>query len=162
MELAPVDSAGLDELEPVWAALGAHHGSIAPDFLPPMRERADSWARRRAAYAEWLAAGGFAFVARVDGTIAGYVMVRLDDLSSVSWQIDGRTAEIETLAVLPEHRGRGIGKALLGAARAAGRERGATHATLSVVAGNEDALRFYAREGLRPFVSRLVGPIDGP
>jgi ribosomal protein S18 acetylase RimI-like enzyme len=162
VEIGPVDPDALDELEPVWAALGEHHGTISPAHLPPMRARADSWARRRAAYAEWLAGGGFGFVAGDDGIVAGYVMVRLDDLASVSWQIDGRTAEIETLAVLPEHRGRGVGKALLDAARGMARERGATHATLSVVAGNEDALRFYEREGLRPFVSRLVGPIERP
>jgi ribosomal protein S18 acetylase RimI-like enzyme len=162
MEIGPVAVDALDELEPVWAALGEHHATIAPAFLPERRERAASWARRRADYRTWLASGGFGLAAREGSAVVGYVMVRFDDIASVTWQLEGRLAEIETLAVLPAYRGAGLGRALLDAARAQAAACGAAYAGLQVVAGNEDALRFYAREGLNPIVLRLLGPVERP
>lgn len=55
---------------------------------------------------------------------------------------------IHDLAVLPEHRGRGIGRALLRAVEAAARERGCARLTLEVLANNEQARRLYERAGL--------------
>ena len=47
----------------------------------------------------------------------------------------------------PERRSLGIGKALLDAAKAWGRERGATHLELDSAEARADAHRFYEREG---------------
>ena len=65
------------------------------------------------------------------------------DLESVRY---GRRCWIEDLAVDPGHRSQGIGKALLDAARAWARERGATHVELDSGAARSDAHRFYERE----------------
>lgn len=53
---------------------------------------------------------------------------------------------IHDLAVLPGHRGAGIGKALLAAVEAEALKRGACKITLEVLSGNP-ARQLYAREG---------------
>ncbi len=53
---------------------------------------------------------------------------------------------IHDLAVLPETRGRGVGKALLAAIEAEALKRGACKITLEVLSGNP-ARHLYAREG---------------
>jgi GNAT superfamily N-acetyltransferase len=73
------------------------------------------------------------------GLCTGY-----QDLHSVRF---GYRAWVEDLAVHPEHRSRGVGKALLDAAKAWARERGATHLELDSAEARHDAHRFYEREG---------------
>jgi GNAT superfamily N-acetyltransferase len=66
------------------------------------------------------------------------------DLHSVRY---GYRAWVEDLAVDPAQRSKGIGKALLAAARDWARERGATHLELDSAEPRTDAHRFYEREG---------------
>jgi GNAT superfamily N-acetyltransferase len=58
----------------------------------------------------------------------------------------GYRAWVEDLAVDPDRRSQGIGKALLDAAKAWARERGATHLELDSAETRADAHRFYERE----------------
>ncbi len=58
---------------------------------------------------------------------------------------------IHDIAVLPTHRGQGIGQALLAAAEAHARERGCCKLTLEVLTGNAVALRSYERFGFAPY-----------
>ena len=51
------------------------------------------------------------------------------------------------MAVLPEHRGRGIGHALLRAVEEEARGRGACKITLEVLSGNEPAKALYLALG---------------
>lgn len=73
------------------------------------------------------------------GFITGY-----QDLHSVRY---GYRAWVEDLAVHPGQRSRGVGKALLDAAKDWARERGATHLELDSAEARADAHRFYEREG---------------
>ena len=59
---------------------------------------------------------------------------------------------VHDLAVLPGHRGQGVGQALLAAAEAHARERGACKLTLEVLSGNTRALRSYDQFGFAPYV----------
>jgi GNAT superfamily N-acetyltransferase len=81
-------------------------------------------------------------VADLDGAIAGICTVYYD-IDSVRF---GRRAWVEDLAVDPERRSQGIGKALLDAAKDWGRERGASHLELDSAVVRADAHRFYERE----------------
>lgn len=54
---------------------------------------------------------------------------------------------VHDLSVLPEHRGRGIGQALLRAVEAAARERGCVKVTLEVQENNHRARQIYERAG---------------
>lgn len=90
-------------------------------------------------------------VADGDG-LAGFCTVHLD-LRSVRF---GQRAWVEDLAVDPGRRSRGVGKALLDAAKAWAREHGASHLELDSGDARHDAHRFYERE--RPsWTSRSFG-----
>jgi GNAT superfamily N-acetyltransferase len=78
-----------------------------------------------------------------DGRLVG-ICTAYQDIHSVRF---GYRAWIEDLAVDPEHRSQGVGKALLDAAKAWARERGATHLELDSAETRTDAHRFYEREG---------------
>jgi ribosomal protein S18 acetylase RimI-like enzyme len=54
---------------------------------------------------------------------------------------------VMSLAVVPEHRGRGIGARLLDRVSEEAREKGMQAVALDVAADNERAIRFYRREG---------------
>jgi GNAT superfamily N-acetyltransferase len=72
------------------------------------------------------------------GLCSGYL-----DLHSVRF---GPRCWVEDLAVHPERRSQGIGKALLDAAKAWAAERGSTHLELDTAETRTDARRFYERE----------------
>src|SRR5581483_4814069 len=86
--------------------------------------------------------GSVVFMAVVDGQLCGLCTV-YDDIESVRF---GRGVWVEDLAVDSAQRSRGIGKQLLDAARAWGRERGATRLQLTSGVRRLDAHRFYERE----------------
>lgn len=81
-------------------------------------------------------------VADVEGEIVGLCSVYLD-LPSVRF---GQRAFVEDLAVHPDHRSAGHGKALLDAAKEWARTHGATHLELDSGEARADAHRFYDRE----------------
>ncbi|MBS0404921.1 MAG: GNAT family N-acetyltransferase [Proteobacteria bacterium] len=59
---------------------------------------------------------------------------------------------VHDLVVLPAHRARGVGQALLAAAQKHAQERGCCKLTLEVLSGNARALRSYERFGFAPYV----------
>jgi ribosomal protein S18 acetylase RimI-like enzyme len=148
IEIVEAGAERLDDLEPLWHALVQHHGAVA-DGLGEPRERADTWARRRRLYQELLAKDGtYALIAERDGAPIGYAMVSLSR-PSMTWTID-HSANLETLAVLPEARGAGVGTQLVEAVKDRMRAAGVTHLALGVVATNDAAIRFYRRHGFQP------------
>lgn len=77
-----------------------------------------------------------------------------------TWRTGERIGELESLSVLPSHRGRGIGGALLDAVDAAFEARGIRDLIVGALAGNDAALRLYERRGFRPtwlYLSRFEG-----
>jgi GNAT superfamily N-acetyltransferase len=121
------------------ALIGAYEWLFAPPgSRPPMWDPERAAERLRA-----LIDGGGVLVADHDGEIVGLCTVVLD-IESVRF---GRRAWVEDLAVHPDHRSAGHGKALLDAAKDWGRERGATHLELDSGEARADAHRFYEREG---------------
>ena len=100
----------------------------------------------------------FAFLAEEDGRLVGYVVGFYDE-PHFMWST-GRVGHIDSFYVLPELRGRGVGRLLMEAAYAEMRQAGATMA-LEMVASNDVARRFYEREGFTTtFVQmhRRLGP----
>ncbi len=145
------DATRIPELEPLWRSLHAHHLSLRPDGVP-VREVGASWSVRRARYEHWLAQDGNALLlAEDEGALVGYAMVTIGQGDMATWDIGPPVAELETLAVLPEARGGGVGTALTDAAAAFARERGAGALAVGIVHTNADAIRFYEREGFEPF-----------
>ena len=145
----------LDELEPLWRALYDHHALVGRE-VAPVREFGDSWAHRRAEYERWLSAGESALLlAQREGRAIGYAMVRPGP-GAATWDLGERGLEIETLSVLPEERGGGVGHALVEEAVRVAREEGAVFIDVGLVFTNEGAYRFYEREGFRRFYTSMV------
>ncbi len=118
-----------------------------------------------------------AHVAEVDGDIAGALVgYRIaesaadEDLADVP-DIIRPLAELEALApghwyvnvlaVFPEYRGRGIGRALLDRADAIGKAEAPAGMTIIVASENEGAVRLYERCGYRTVSRRPVFPFPG-
>jgi ribosomal protein S18 acetylase RimI-like enzyme len=98
---------------------------------------------------------GKVLVAEVDGdgVIAGFVAVQAKVLQD---EIDEETYEvayISDVVVLPEYRGRGIGRALLQQAEAFARAQGARWLRIGVLSKNHAAVRLYRHAG---FGDRLL------
>ncbi len=152
IEITDAGPERLGELGPLWKAMHGHHAAMA-DAVAPVRPFAESWRRRRAEYESWLSAGeGQLLIAQRRGRAVGYLMLRFMGGAS-TWDIGERAAEIESLSVLEGERGVGIGAQLIGAAREAA---GGARLLVSVVYANQDALRFYEREGFGPFYVLLL------
>ena len=149
------------ELQPLWESLHGHHAQVAPHLaeLGPIRAREDSWAIRRALYEEWLAEpDAFVLIAEAAGAPVGYALVHMRGPEE-TWATGDRIAELETLAVLPDHRGGGIGMELMEAVYAELKRVGVKHMAVSVIASNEEAIRFYDRLGMLPFLVSYIGEV---
>lgn len=66
---------------------------------------------------------------------------------------DGRTGKVERVCVLKEHRGTGVGLAIMHEVEAEARRHGRSHLKL---AAQEDAVPFYERQGYRAFGERFM------
>ena len=88
------------------------------------------------------------FIAWLDGLPVGLINC-IEGYSTFKAQ---PLMNIHDIAVLPGHRGQGVGQALLAAAEAHARERGCCKLTLEVLTGNTLALRSYERFGFEPYV----------
>jgi ribosomal protein S18 acetylase RimI-like enzyme len=103
--------------------------------------------------------GSFVLIAEQAEQAVGYALVAVYG-GSDTWQTPDQVAELETLSVLPEARGAGIGSALVHAVYKELRQAGITEITVKVIASNKDALRFYERRGLFPKLILLQGSIQ--
>ena len=133
----------------VRAAEAGEEDAIAPLyewlFAPPGSKPA-SWDDRRARLALRQAIDSHdcsVLVADDGGELIGFC-TGYQDMHSVRF---GYRAWVEDLAVHPDRRSEGVGKALLEGMMAWARERGATHLELDSAEGRADAHRFYEREG---------------
>jgi GNAT superfamily N-acetyltransferase len=160
MRIVRAGSERIDELQPLWESLHEHHATIAPHLteLGPVRDPAESWAVRKALYEEWLAEpDGFVLLAETgDGPPVGYALVHLRGPEE-TWATGERIGVLETLAVLPGERGRGIGSLLFERVYEELRATGVRELEVAVIARNAEALRFYERQGLLPFTVSYLG-----
>lgn len=150
--------AELDAIEPLWNALQAHHTEISPQLGGrPARAPLDAWRVRRGKYEHWLAdSDTFFVIAAVGGEPVGYAFVTIGP-GYASWQTGERIAELETLSILPRHRGDGIGAALLDAVWARLAELGVAEMAITATATNVDSHRFYERHGFQPLFTVFYG-----
>ena len=164
MEIVRAGAERIPDLQPLWASLSRHHAEVAPELsiLGKRRSEQDSWAVRRALYEEWLAdPDAFVLIAEIDAAPVGYAVVHMRGPEE-TWATGDRVAELETLAVLPGHRGVGIGAALVDRFHEELRRAGVQHFVVGVVASNADAIRFYERLGLTKFIVSYAGRVpDG-
>jgi len=118
-----------EEFDPAW--------SLARDA----RERAASVARRYIAGSE-----GLVLLAEVEGRLAGYVRAVRREYPLLENPL---MLVIEELYVLPQFRGRGIGRVLIAEVERAARSMGAGAVAAEVPAKNTVALSLYNGQGFR-------------
>ena len=87
------------------------------------------------------------FIAWLDGAAVGLINC-IEGYSTFKAQ---PLMNIHDIAVLPAHRGSGVGQALLAAAEQHARKRGCCKLTLEVLTGNARALSSYLRFGFAPY-----------
>jgi GNAT superfamily N-acetyltransferase len=87
--------------------------------------------------------GAFSLIARVDGEPVGLA----NCFTGFSTFAAQPLVNVHDMGVLPQHRGRGVGKALLQAVEAEARRRGACKITLEVLSGNARAQALYLALG---------------
>jgi ribosomal protein S18 acetylase RimI-like enzyme len=151
----------IDDLQPLWESLHEHHATVAPHLeeLGPVRTPDQSWSVRRELYEEWLSEpDAFVLLAEVNREPIGYALVHLRGPEE-TWQTGDRIGVLETLAVLPDARGRGVGTALFERIYAELRELGVKELQVAVISKNAEALRFYERHGLLPFTVSYMGRV---
>lgn len=161
MDIVRGDAARIDELEPLFKAMHEHHRAGGPRAaqVRAFRSADEAWERRREHYRGLVASGrGHVLLAEEDGRAIGYAVVS-EVGGQATLQTGPRMAELESLAVLPGERGAGVGSALMAAVHELIRSLGIDDVMLYVMDGNESAMRFYERYGMRPYLHVLVGTV---
>ena len=84
------------------------------------------------------------------GAVLGHCFCAFQQHVSHNILTDVKTLYIDDLCVDEAHRGKHIGQTLYSAALAFARENRCYNVTLNVWAGNDSALAFYRKQGLKP------------
>ena len=154
---------GLDRLEQLvefWKLLHRHQASVAV-VVPGLDVLSESASAEivREMYRQWLtSADPFAFIAEDAGRPVGFVVGFYDE-PHFMWAT-GRVGHIDSFYVLPEMRGRGVGRLLMDAAYSEMRRAGASTVALEMVAGNEVARAFYERDGFTTTFVQMHRQLD--
>jgi ribosomal protein S18 acetylase RimI-like enzyme len=98
---------------------------------------------------------GRVFVAQLDGAVVGFVCVLAAEAFTALDEPPGTYGLVTDLAVLAEHRGRGIGRQLLQRAEAFARSAGASQVRIGVLSQNVAARRLYLESGFVPHLEVL-------
>jgi GNAT superfamily N-acetyltransferase len=159
VEIIEATAARLDDVEPLWRAMHEYHAEVAGEAreVTPFRRAGDSWRRRRGDFERWLRAGdAWLLIAEREGSPVGFAFFRICD-GDWSFETNERMGELEALSVEPELRRWGIGSLLMEEVERRLSAAGVGFIGLAVIAGNEDALRFYERWGMAPSHVRCLG-----
>jgi GNAT superfamily N-acetyltransferase len=140
-----------DALQALWREIDELHTAIVPSFFGWAEDRSELAMRRALAdHNEML------LVADEDGAVRGLAHVILYDTPPGGGRRQTRRAHLDSLVVHRGHRRRGCGRALMEAARAWARQKGATQLLLTVWSGNDEAEHFYQRLGFIS-ISQVLG-----
>ncbi|HEY0605472.1 MAG TPA: GNAT family N-acetyltransferase [Herpetosiphonaceae bacterium] len=133
-------------LTPIADEVHRLHATAHPAIFQPV-ERASSLPQ---AYFDDLLSGESSTiqVAEIAGAIVGFAIVNVFDAPPFEVVVPRRIVFIDSMVVTEAQRGRGIGQALVEAAIAWGRARGATTLELTVWEFNDRARALYERLGL--------------
>lgn len=126
-------------------------------------EGAFSWRNAHIAEADGQVAGalvGYVIDDPVDSQAAAEASDLVRPLLELEAEAPGHWY-VNVLAVFPEYRGQGIGRALLAHADTLGRAAGTRGMAIIVASANDDAMRLYARAGYVETERRPLTPFPG-
>jgi ribosomal protein S18 acetylase RimI-like enzyme len=154
--MADIELGGREDIESLrdlWLELHHHHASVAP-ATGPFVDDESSWRVRSGSYRDWLSdPRSFLLLAREGERLVGYALVRVfesgDDLRD-AWDVPDVIAELETLLVVADARGAGLGNRLLDEMDAELARRGIDEVQVGLIPGNDGAQRLYESRGFAP------------
>jgi ribosomal protein S18 acetylase RimI-like enzyme len=162
-----VRTGGLDDLDvvgPLWVAVHHRHQATMPQLAPYVSDD-ETWRVRRELYVELLAKPDtLLLIAFVGDAAVGYGLAHVLPAEGSwipdTWATGPRIGEIESLSVLPEYRGSGLGSVFLDRLEQHLFDVGCKDLMLGALPGNTDAIRLYERRGYQPtwlYLSRFDG-----
>jgi ribosomal protein S18 acetylase RimI-like enzyme len=114
----------------------------------PNNYRTAGTEERRAVLREWLEVPGKEiWIAEIQGRAAGYMIFKELHREETPFTFSRGWLYVDQVGVLPEHRGEGVGRALMRHAEERARELKLDKVTLHVRAANPEAMRFYEAIG---------------
>ena len=154
----------LNLVEPLWVAVHHRHSETMPELAPYVTD-AETWSARRTLYEDLLTKPDtLLLIALVGDQPVGYGLTHVFPAAGSwiedTWRTGDRIGEIESLSVLPEYRGSGLGSLLLDQLESHLQERGVDDLILGALAGNTDAIRLYERRSYQPtwlYLSKFSG-----
>ena len=154
----PARRGDLDGALALWRLLQREHEAYDPRY----RMSDDAEARWSTDFRDWIRAhSSSVWVAEESGgRLVGMLTALLAEPAPV---YRGEPfVFVGEIVVATDWRGRGVGRALLAAARGWGREVGARGLRAGVLAENEAGRRFWEREGGRDYIVTIAAPLDPP
>jgi ribosomal protein S18 acetylase RimI-like enzyme len=144
----------IPRLEPLWVAVHHQHQAAMPELAPYVSDEV-TWREHGPMYEElFRRPDTFLFLASDGDRLIGYALVHVtpDEETWIAdtWVTGKRIGELESISVLPEHRGQGIGSRLLDEVDREFDSLGVEDIVIGLLPGNEGALRLYERHGFRP------------
>jgi len=126
--------------------VGQVHHHIRPDIFPAATQKYDE---------DQLSAllqdkNRPVFVALEGNAVTGYCFCQLESIPQTACSVPRKELYIDDLCVDEACRGQGIATALYRHVQTFAADKDVQHITLNVWCGNENALRFYERMGMKP------------
>ena len=155
----------LEVVRPLWLSMFEWHRALPPeastaiDPLPADEALERRFARFRNELGEETVTLFLARDGDGDEPVA-FAMVRIRPEGEASFATGNGVVEVDAMAVAPSHRDQGLGTKLLERVHEWAGDQGIEFVSLSVMAGNEEAERFYRRFGMARSVIRMLGPVD--
>jgi ribosomal protein S18 acetylase RimI-like enzyme len=140
-----------DALQALWREIDELHTAIVPSFFGWAEDRSEMALRRALA-----GTNEMLLVAEDREAIRGLAHVILYDTPEGEGRRQTRRAHLDSLVVQSGYRRRGCGRALMQAAGAWAKQKGASQILLTVWKGNEGAERFYGSLGFVS-ISQVLG-----
>ena len=146
MEIRFADIRDIPGMIDLLQQVGDVHHQIRPDLFRAGAQKYDE-----AALLRLLADPGRPILATiVDGKLAGYAFCILQETKNDPVLCDRKVLYIDDLCVDEQIRGKGIATALYSRLLEYARELGCDAVTLNVWCGNDSAMKFYEKCGLKP------------
>ena len=153
-EITRGNAEDVPRLEPLWVAVHHQHQAAMPELAPYVSDEV-TWREHRPMYEElFRRPDTFLFLAsdvdRLIGYALGHVTPVEDTWIADTWRTGKRIGELESISVLPEYRGQGLGSRLLDEVDREFDALGVEDVVIGLLPGNEGARRLYERHGFRP------------
>ncbi len=101
-----------------------------------------------------------AYVAEVDGTIVGYLLIELRESKFLDMLIPRKIAHIRDIAVMQTYQKQGIGHSLFQQSIDWAKSKGVTSLELTVWEFNQNAIAFYKRQGMETLTRTMALPLE--